>query len=138
MFWRKNKLVADPSAQLDELFRALGPTPILSLAKLGDEKLADDVQVDYVFLLIHANNVERFASTIASAYQVAKNHQAIVVANVGGLVQLAVGSENDEASGERHRKVLSFELCWRAWRDCTNRTWQSIFLRGYRRYRGQT
>ena len=110
MFWRKNKLVADPSAQLDELFRALGPTPILSLAKLGDEKLADDVQVDYVFLLIHANNVERFASNIASAYQVAKNHQAIVVANVGGLVQLAVGSENDEASGERHRKVLSFEL----------------------------
>ena len=110
MFWRKNKLVAYPSTQLDELFRALGPTPFHSLVKLGDDKLADDVQVDYVFLLIQANNVERFASTIESAYQIAKNHQAVVVANVAGLVQLGVGAENDEASGARRRKVLSFEL----------------------------
>ena len=61
-------------------------------------------------MLIQEDDLHRFASAVENAFQIAKRHEAVVVANVGGLIQLGVGPRRDSEDCAAHRIAISREL----------------------------
>jgi hypothetical protein len=109
MFWRKNREVEN-LAKLKERLGALVPEPVVSIATLGIDGSITDTPVDFVFLLLENENAEQFRTLVSKAIETAAAHKAIVVANAGGLIQLAVGPRAGDAGPTTYGVLLAREL----------------------------
>ena len=104
------KIPVGKNEEIEKRFAALLPEPVVSIAKLGSDALVEDVSVDFVFLLIEENELHRFASSSSNAIQIATDHNAIVVSNTGGLIQLAAGPRTDMVDCTAKRNDLVSDL----------------------------
>src|SRR5690348_10110344 len=109
MFWGKKK-EAERLAELRKSFGVLVPEPVVTLASLGADGVIADAIVEFVFLLIEDESSEQFCISASNAIKIATQHKAIVVANAGGLLQLAAGPRRDDADCTQYRVSLADEL----------------------------
>ena len=110
MFGWKKKFLTDRRTEIEKRFSALLPKPVVSIAKLGSDGLVDGETVDFIFLIIEEKYTQRFAILSSKAIQIAIKYDAIVVANVGGLMQFVVGPRNDLADCTENEKRL--QVSW--------------------------
>ncbi|WP_301100252.1 hypothetical protein [Propionivibrio sp.] len=99
MFGRKKQALL-------KLFDSYIPESAISIEELGTAGLKDGVLVDFVFLFIDQRDLEAFKALSSLAIETATENQAIIVENVGGLIQLLVGPRNDSIDCVEHRKKL--------------------------------
>jgi hypothetical protein len=103
-FWRSKQ------TKIESLMGRLTPESVVSIATAGLDGSLKIVPVDFVFVLISAKSPEAYASLAGMAIQIALSYQAIVVANAGGLLQLAVGPRAGIPDCTEYRRALALAI----------------------------
>jgi hypothetical protein len=96
MFGRK-KDNQDIQARFDKLAAEFLPNLAIPIAKIGGEQLEENIRVDFIYVVVESKDAAAFAVRCATVFEIAASHGAIIVANAGGVIQLAVGPRDDMA-----------------------------------------
>lgn len=91
MFWKRKKAIDDQMPRFKQAFSGVSPIPVTSFEVLCGDELVENINVDFVYMIIEESDAQRFASCSSRSFEIAAAHNAMVVANAGGLIQLAVG-----------------------------------------------
>lgn len=89
MFW-KNKI----TDVLQNMLSTSVPSSCEGMAKLGLDGALEYAFVGFVFVLVECESAKELSQMSAYAIQAAVDGQAIVVANAGGLIQIALSPDH--------------------------------------------
>jgi|SRR4051812_11177913 hypothetical protein len=81
-----------------QAFSGISPLPVTS--ELFTEDRLKEIDVDFVYMLIEDGDAVAFVARVAKAFAIVARHNGVIVSNVGGLFQLAVGDLINRASND--------------------------------------